>query len=169
MKLYVDGNDLLDVFRERGGDIYVEGDRAKSRLNLARWLARYAEHQGCEVELVFDENPVGEVLPPVERHGRVRVANLEPRADALHAIAGPANRAAVEERVLVVTADPRLARALAHGNARLLEPERFVTRARTAMRGGAERSGLDEPDEKFSGLSDEEVGFWRQFFRGGRG
>jgi len=165
MKLYVDGNDLLEAFREAGGDVFVEGDPHSSRLNLARWLARYAESSNCDVELVFDENAASGVLPPVERHGRVSVSNLAPGAQALHEIAGPANRAAQAGRVLVVTADPRLVQALAGGGARVLEPRRFLRRVRARMRGGRKAEGFDEPDEKFSGLSDEEVGFWTDFFQ----
>jgi len=169
VKLYVDGNDLLEAIARRGSDVVVEGDRLKSRLNLARWLARYAEHQGCEVELVFDENPVGQALPPVQRHGRVRVVNLEPGGQALHAIAGPANREAEGGRVVVVSSDPRLMQALARGRARAVGAEDFLVSARRALRGGEGAGGLEEPDEKFSGLSDEEVERWLEFFDEGRG
>ncbi len=169
MKVYVDGRGLLEAFRGRGADVIVEGDRTKSRLNLVRWLARYAESHDCEVELVFEAELGGGVLPPVEHHGRVRVVNLDPGEEALHEIAGPANRAARKERVFVVTADPRLISALERGRARAFEPERFLSRARTLMRGEEDDEEFEEPDEKFSGLSDEEVGFWLKFFRrGGR-
>lgn len=168
MIVYVDGNDLLDAFRDKGSDVFVSDDRTKSRLNLARWLARYAERQECDVELVFDATALGEVLPPVTHHGRVRVANLETGAEARHAIAGPANRAAQGGRVYVVTSDPRLAQSLSHGNARVFDAGQFLARVRTVLRGGDEE-GLDEPDEKFSGLSEEEVGFWARYFDGDEG
>ena len=163
MIVYVDGNDLLDAFRDTGSDVFVPHDRTKGRLNLARWLARYAERQECDVELVFDATAIGEVLPPVAHHGRVRVVNLEPGAESRHAIAGPANRAAQNGRVYVVTSDPRLAQSLSHGNARVFDAEHFLSRVRRVMRGG-DKEGLDEPDEKFSGLSEEEVGFWARYF-----
>ena len=165
MKLYVDGNDLLDGFRGHESEVLVAGDRMKSRLNAARWLARFAEQQDCDVVLVWDENRAGTVLPPTERHGRVRVVNLPEGAEAMHEIAGPANREAETDRVHVVTDDPRLMEALAHGGARAFDPQRFLERARTILRGGDEAEGFDEPDEKFSGLSDEEVEFWKEFFR----
>jgi len=166
MKLYVDGDDMLEAFRAAGGGVSVEGDAARSRLNLARWLARYAEHQGCDVDLVFGGGDPGEVLPPMERHGRVRVSNLGPGQQVWHEIAGLANRTAQSERVFVVTADPRLAQALGGGKARAVEPRRFLQRIRAVLRGGRRAEGFDEPDEKFSGLSDEEVGFWLDFFTG---
>ena len=162
MIVYMDGNDLLDAFRKTGSDVFVDSDGTKSRLNLARWLARYAEKQDCDVELVFDGMDAGDVLPPVTRHGRVRVTNLEPGAKARHQIAGPANRTAQSDRVHVVTLDARLAQSLSHGNARVFAPDRFLSRVRKVMRGGQDE-GLDEPDEKFSGLSEEEVGFWTQY------
>ena len=163
MKLYVDGNDLLEALAAQDSDIVVVGDRAKSRLNLARWLWRYAQHQDCDVVLVFEGEPDGRTLAPSERHGRVRVVNLEPGAAAMHEIAGPANRAARDDRVFVVTSDARLAEAMRRGRARVLEPLAFIRRARKLMR-GAETDNLDEPDAKFSGLSDEEVEHWMRLF-----
>ncbi len=163
MIVYVDGKDLVEFLAHRDDSPVVPGDPVKSRLSVAGWLARYAECQDCDIVLVFDENPVGEILPPFERHGRVRVVNLEPGAEALHEIAGPANREAVRDRVFVVTADPRLARALEHGRARVVEPGAFFRRTRTVMRrSGAE--GGEEADEKFSGLSEDQVDYWMRFF-----
>jgi predicted RNA-binding protein with PIN domain len=163
MKVYVDGNDMVAAFRAAAPEVIAEGDLPKTRLNVARWLARFAERQDCDMDLIFDETAVGEVLPPTEHHGRVRVVNLEPGKQAMHEIAGPANRAAGADRVQVVTDDPRLATALQRGGARVVAPQDFLSRARTMMRGG-DKQNFDEPDEKFSGTSDTEVESWMEFF-----
>jgi predicted RNA-binding protein with PIN domain len=164
MRVYVDGNDLVEAFAAEEADFVVADEQAASRLHVARWLARWTEHRDCDVVLVWDNNPAGEVLPPTERHGRVLVINLQAGADAMHEIAGPANRAARHERVLVATSDRWLTNALQRGAAKVLKPRDFIALARRAMRGGQE-DYLDEPDEKFSGLSQEEVEFWVRFFK----
>jgi predicted RNA-binding protein with PIN domain len=163
MKVFVDGDDLLEVFREVDPQILVPGDEEKSRTNVARWLARYAEFQDCDVELVYEEIEPGKVLPPVEQHGRVRVRNLQPDEEVLHEIAGAANRAAERERVYVVTEDPRLSDAVSGGAARVYAPRRFIGRARTVM-GTESKERYDEPDEKYTGVGEEEVDFWMEFF-----
>jgi len=163
MKVYADGNHLLDALAGEGSEIGVRGDRDKSRANLAQWLALYAQRQDCDVTLVFDQNPVGEALPPIARCGRVRVVNLEPGGECLHEIAGPANRAARDERVFVVTADWRLAKAMRGGRVRLLDPAGFLARARRMM-GRADDAPRGEPDGKFSGLPEQDVDYWMRFF-----
>ena len=164
MILYIDGNDVIETLRHMRDPIFVPGDRMKSRHYLTRWLARYAELQGCDVICIFDENPVGQPLPPTERYGRVRVVNLEPGADVFHEIAGPANRAAHGQETIVVSDDVRLMRALQRGKAHLTPAADFVERIKTQMR-GEEAEKADEPDEKFSGLSRQEVDTWLDFFK----
>jgi hypothetical protein len=83
--------------------------------------------------------------------------------DALTAIGGPANRSAAEERTFVVTGDHRLCDALARGRATALSPGQFVARARRSM-GRQDEMKPDEPDEKFAGLTGEEVEFWLRYF-----
>ncbi len=167
MKLYVDGNDLLDYFVARGDSAVVGAEGSGSRRKLRRWLARYAELQDCDVVLVWDETPADTVLPPTERFGKVRVVNLPWGEDARSEIAGPANRNANEERTFVVTDDPRLMEALRRGKATVHTPEHFVSRARRVMGKGDERLA-EEPDEKFTGLSEDEVDFWLDFFEKNR-
>lgn len=163
MKVFVDGGGVVEAFSEVDPKVIVPGDPERSRENVARWLARYAEHQDCEVELVYGDIESDEVLPPVEQHGRVRVRNLQPDEETLREIAGPANRTAEEERVYVVTEDPRLSGAVSGGDARVFSPRKFISRARRVM--GAEgKERYDEPDEKYTGLGEEEVDFWMEFF-----
>lgn len=163
MLIYVDGTDLLEHLTGQGDRLVDGRDRARSRDNLGRWLARYCEHQSCRAVLVFDDAAPGEVLSPAERRGAVKVVNLPHGRDARAEIAGPANRAGEEERTLVVTDDRRLSEDLAHGKARVTSCARFVTRVRKSIRAGDE-TVPDEPDEKFTGLTEEEVDFWlRQF------
>jgi predicted RNA-binding protein with PIN domain len=164
MKVYVDGNGLLECFRTQEGR-GASGKQAIGRRQAARWLARYCEASNCDVTLVFDGNPVTEVLPPTERLSRVTIVNVPYGRTARDEIAGPANRAAMQERVLVVTADYRLTDALARGQARTMSPAEFLSGARKRMRKG-EAALADEPDEKFTGLTDEEVGLWLDFFGG---
>jgi len=159
MMIYVDGTDLLGYLTEAGDTLVIRGHRDRSRQNLGRWLVRYCERQGCRAVLVFDGTELGEVLSPVERHGPVKVVSLPYGGDARAEIAGPANRSAEQDRTLVVTDDVRLARDLEHGKARVLTSERFVRRVRREVRAGDE-SLPGEPDEKFTGLSDEEVDLW---------
>jgi predicted RNA-binding protein with PIN domain len=164
MKLFVDGNDLIEAFRESRDALWVPGNPETTRANVARWLARYAERYECDVLCLFDEIPVEHVLPPTEHHGRVRVLNLDHGKEARHEIAGPANRAAQTEETLVVSADVRLATALQKGQAKFVSAADFVARTKTQIRGD-DKSNYDEPDEKFSGLSDREVDGWMGFFR----
>jgi predicted RNA-binding protein with PIN domain len=159
MMIYVDGTDLLGYLAERGDALVTKGSRDRSRENLTRWLARYCEGQTCRAVLVFDGADLGEVLSPVEQHGPVKVLSLPHGGDARAEIAGPANRSAEQERTLVVTDDTRLARDLEHGKARVLTSARFIGRVRREIRAG-DQSLPGEPDEKFTGLSDEEVNFW---------
>ena len=164
MRLYVDGNDLLAYFAEQEDPFLIKADPMKSREELARWLARYCEAAECDALLVFDDNQPEEVLPPTERVGRTTVVNTPYGVEARTEIAGPANRAAAEERTLVVTSDVRLMQVLERGRARVVDPGRFVARARGMMRKGDEGSS-SEPDEKFTGLTDEDVGFWLEYFK----
>jgi len=163
MKVYIDGNDLMEFFAEEEGEIVVFGDPDGSRENLARWLARYCEHADCDGVLVFDDIPPTHVLPRTQQYSRVTVVNLPYGAEAWKEIAGPANRDAVEDRTWVVTSDRRLTEAMQHGRARLADPEHFVARVRRSIRREGDVLG-DEPDAKFSGLTDDEVGFWLQYF-----
>jgi len=163
MKIYVDGNDLLEYFDEEDAPLSMGRDDEDSRGNLARWLARYCEASDCDALLVFDETGADEVLPPTEHVGRVTVINLPYGVEARTEIAGPANRNAVDERTFVVTSDYRLAQAMERGKARTMEPDQFVRRVRRLMHKDDE-GVANEPDEKFSGLTDEEVGFWLEYF-----
>lgn len=163
MKVFVDGDDFAEVLEERQPQLAVIGAPQKTRENVARWLARYAEYQDCDVELVYENQPSDEVLPPVEKHGRVRMKNLTAGEECLHEIAGSANRAAENDRVYVVTEDPRLAEAVDAGNARVYSPEKFASRAERVM-GEEQKERFAEPDEKYSGVSDEQVDFWVEFF-----
>jgi hypothetical protein len=74
-----------------------------------------------------------------------------------------ANREPPERRPLVVTEDPRAIDAVARGAARAVTPSQFVASARAGMRQRDEMVP-DEPDEKFTGLTDGEVDFWMQYF-----
>ena len=163
MIVFVDGNAILRCFERMGSEIVVAGSRERSRRNLALWFIRYAEHQDCDVVVVWDDSPMGEVRAPVEHRGRVKVVNLPYGEEARTEIAGPANRSAVKERTFVVTEDFRLREALKGGAARAFEPEQFIRKAKVVMR-GAQDAALDEPDEKFSGLSDQEVDYWMGLF-----
>ena len=163
MRVYVDGNQLLDALAGEGSEIVGRGEREESRASLAQWLSLYAQRQGCDVTLVFDRNPVGEALAPFASCGRVRVVNLEAGGECLHEIAGPANRAAEQERVFVVTADWRLAEAVRGGAVRLLDPAGFLARARRMM-GRDDDAPRGEPDGKFAGLPERDVDYWMRFF-----
>ncbi|MCK4284055.1 MAG: NYN domain-containing protein [Candidatus Brocadiae bacterium] len=164
MMFYVDGNDLLEHLRERSDPTVVEGDHTKSRHNLARWMARYCEARDCRAVLVFDGQQPGEALPPTGHFGRTTVTNLPYGEGALTEIAGPANRSAVEERTFVVTADHRTAQALARGRATVLQPQQFIKQARKFLRSD-DQSLAQEPDEKFTTLTDPEVDFWENYFK----
>ncbi len=164
MKLYVDGNDLLDYFTEQQDALFNLEDEATRRENLARWLARYCELSEAQGVLIFDDNAADAVLEPVQHVGDVTVKNLPYGADIVLETAGPANRDAIDDRVFVVTADHHLARAAERGRARVQAPEQFVARARRMMH-KEEESSAREPDEKFTGLTDGEVEFWVDYFR----
>lgn len=163
MIIFIDGPDLLERFRELDDPIAVPGERERSRQNLTNWVARYCEIRECKALLVFDDNEPGEMLSPVEHHGPVKVVQLPYGEDALDEIGGPANRAALEDRVFVVTADWRLLNAVQRGKATAQEPAVFIDRVRSAIR-KEDEAVPDEPDEKFSGLSDPEVDFWLEYF-----
>jgi len=163
MRIYVDGRGLLQALAAGGSRAAVLGQQEQSRRNVARWLARYAERQDCEVHLVFVSDPSDGVASPFERRGRVLRVNLPAGADLVHEITGPANRAAATERVTVVTSDARLLRALERAPIRVLAPADFVARVQSALRGEPGDDG--EPDEKFTGLSGEEVKYWLRFFQ----
>lgn len=163
MIIYVDGSDLLEHFAEREDRLVVEGDRDMSRDNLTRWLGRYCEVRDCQAVLVFGTEQPGDVRSPTERFARVKVTNVPYGGDVRTEIGGPANQAAKQERTLVVTADNRLADAVQRGRARVLTPAAFVARARKLMR-PSDEVVADEPDEKFTGVTDEEVDFWLGLF-----
>jgi len=143
--------------------VFVQGAPEKSRLNLRRWIARYCEARGCRAVVVFDDCGPSEVRPPVEHVGQMKVVNLPYGEDAWMMIAGEANRSALKEHTIVVSSDYRLIRALERGDARVTTPEQFVARVRRGM-GRPDRELTDEPDEKFTGLSNEEVNAWLEFF-----
>ena len=163
MIIYVDGTALLRHLAETADPLAEASDLHERRGNLTRWLARYCELQDCRAVLVFDGSPPGEVLPPTERHGGVKVVNVAPGVEARTEIAGPANRSAQDERTLVVTADHRLVCSLEGGQARALGPGEFVARVRRSLR-PAQEALADEPDEKFGSITDQEVDFWMRFF-----
>jgi predicted RNA-binding protein with PIN domain len=163
MIIFIDGPDLLEHFGELNDPIVVEGERDRSRQNLANWVARYCELRECKAVLVFDDNEAHERLSPVEHHGLVKVVNLPYGEEALDEIGGPANRAALEDRVFVITGDWRLLQAVERGKATGIDPARFVDRVRSAIR-KEDEAVPDEPDEKFSGLSEREVDFWLEYF-----
>ena len=165
MIVYVDGADLLEHLTEQGDPLVAEDDLDLTHENLTMWLGRYCEMSDCRGVLVFDDMPAGEVRTPGEHHGRVRVANLPYGEEAIGEIGGAANRSAAEEKTVVVTNDHRLRDAVAHSGATVLSPGQFVARARQSM-GRRNEMTPDEPDEKFSGLSDEEVEFWSRYFEG---
>lgn len=163
MKVYVDGNSVLDYLAAKGDPAFAGGQSEKDRQELARWLARYARVQGCEVVLVFDENPFGRTLPPFEHYGKTKVINTPPGESARAEIAGPANSDAESERTYVVTDDGKLRRGVENGGARVYSPGKFFAKARTLMRGDG-KTATEEPDEKYTGVSEEEVDFWLQIY-----
>jgi len=161
MKVFIDGSALLRYLDRKDDPIVVPGDNMKSRAMLARWLARYAEVKDCDVVIVFDDNPPGRMLPHFEHCGRTKVVNMGPDEKARQEIAGPANRSAQTEATQVVTDDAKLRKSLEGGRAEVLDPPRFMAKAR-ALFGDDEHGSADEPYAKFAGLSDEEVDFWAQ-------
>ena len=165
MILYVDGTDLLEYFAELAdGSVLAGGDAEESQANLRRWVARYCEARGCDGVVVFDDCGPTELRPLSERVGRIKVVNLPYRKEAWTEIAGQANRSAMKEQTIVVTADHRLIKALERSKAKVATPEQFVARARSGM-GRTDEEMAEEPDEKFSGLSEEEVDLWVDFFK----
>ena len=163
MIVYVDGPDLLAHLAERDDPLIAEDDLDRTHQNLALWLARYCELSDCRGVLVFDDLAASDVRTPTERRGPVRVTNLPYGEEALSEIAGPANRSAAEERTVVVTNDYRLRDAVARSGANVLSPGQFVARVRRSM-GRRDEMKPDEPDEKFAGLTGEEVEFWVRYF-----
>jgi hypothetical protein len=96
--------------------------------------------------------------------GRVTVLTLPYEREARAEIAPAANREAREgERVTVVTDDWRLAQSLASGQVRVQSCEQFVASVRRFL-GKDTKTLATEPDEKFSGVVDEEVDFWMDYF-----
>jgi len=165
--VYVHGPSLVQYLAQKEDPLVSEGDRDRTHDNVILWLGRYCEVSDCRAVVVFDDLPPDDVRTPVERRGRVRVLNLPHGGDAMREIGGPANRSSAEERTLVVTDDHRLRSALERGAATVLSPGQFVTRARQSMRPEDEMKP-DEPDEKFAGLTDEEVQFWLRYFENER-
>jgi hypothetical protein len=165
MILYVNGRDLLDCFAgQQDASVFAAGSPEQSRTNLRRWVARFCEARGWDGVLFFDDCAAGEMRPLSQRAGRIRVVNMPYGKEAWLEMAGQANRCAMKEDTLVVTADGRLMRALGRGRAKVMGPEQFVAQARRAM-GRSDKDVADEPDEKFSGLSEEEVDVWLDFFK----
>ncbi len=167
MKLFVNGRDLLDHFRgERDDAVFVPGNAEQSRTNLRRWVARLCEARGWDGTLFFDDTGAAEIRPLSERVGRVHVVNMPYAKEAWLEMAGQANRSAMEEDTLVVTEDIRLVRALERGRAKVVGSAQFVVGAREFI-GRSDEDLTEEPDEKFSGLSEEEVDVWLDYFRRG--
>ena len=162
MIIYVDGDDLVAHFATIE-DPLATGDARGDRQNATRWLARYCEMRGCRGVLVFANEDPADVRPPTERFAQVEVQNLTYGAKKQLVIGGAANKAAGLERTLVVTDDWRLVESLRAGRAKVLGAAQFVSQARTAM-GSSDDVVPDEPDEKFTGVTDDEVGFWLDMF-----
>jgi predicted RNA-binding protein with PIN domain len=164
MKVYVDGNDLVEYFRENEPDTpQAIADREAAQDNVANWLARYARARDCDVVLVFDETRADDYLPYRDQVGGVTLLRAAYGVGAVREIAGPANQQAAEQDVTVVTDDIRLKQAVAHGGASAQGCASFVAQVRRLMGKDAEQAVV-EPDEKFSGLSESEVDQWIRFF-----
>lgn len=163
MKIFIDGMSFMRGAREVAPELVDADAPEETRSNVARWCARYAEMQDCDVKLVFAANVSDEILPPVEEYGRVTVRNLTENERMSREICGPANRESSSNQVFVVTDEPRFERAVRGGEARLLTPQEFIERARRIM-GKEQKARYEEPDEKYSGVSDEEVDFWMDYF-----
>lgn len=166
MKVYVDGNSLMDYLAARGDPMAAGGGSERDRQELARWFARYAEHQECQVILVFDENLFGKTLPKFEHYTRTKVINTPPGETARGEIASPANLDSESERVYVVTDDAKLYSAVQNSEVRAYSPAKFMSKARTLMRGKDDLK-TEEPDEKYTGVSDDEVDFWLEMYKDG--
>jgi predicted RNA-binding protein with PIN domain len=164
MKIYVDGNTLLGYLDEAGDSIVVPNSRDKTRQNLARWLARFCRNREADAVLVFDGQGPNEKVPRRREVGRVIVLTPPYEVEAREEIAPPANREArTGERVVVVTDDWRLAQAFSRSKVQVQSCEDFVKRVRHFL-GKDTRSLSTEPDAKFSGVVDEEVDYWMDYF-----
>ena len=163
MKVYVHGNALIKYLARRDPPMLTERGGDVDREILVRWLTRYAEQQDCEAILVFDRIPASEVLPRIEHHGRTTIINVAPGKTARHEMAGPANRDAQNEPTYVVTDDFKLSRSVQKGGAGVWNPAEFFEKA-GALMAGEEGRALDEPDGKYTGLSDKEVDYWARLF-----
>jgi YacP-like NYN domain-containing protein len=163
MKYFVAGNDVLAHMDEVADTSCSGADRDARRHALALWLARFCDSRDCDAVLVFDGTEAGEMPPPTTRTGRVTTLVTPYGIPARSLIAGPANQAAADERVYIVSADRRTADAVARSTVRLSAPDTFLTATRRRMGRDAEAPAV-EPDEKFSGLAEDEVEFWLDFF-----
>jgi predicted RNA-binding protein with PIN domain len=164
MKIYVDGNTLLGYLDEQGDSIVAPNSRDKTRQNLARWLARYCRRREADAVVVFEGQGPNEKIPRRREVGRVTVLTPPYEVEAHDEIAAPANREARSgERVTVVTDDWKLARVFEKGAAKVQSCEQFVQRVRHFL-GKDTKSLSTEPDAKFSGVVDEEVDYWMDFF-----
>ena len=161
MIIYVDGDDLAAHFAKIE-DPLAAGDAADVRQNVTRWLGRYCEMRECRAVIVFAVDDPTEVRTPTERFAQVKVRNLTYGTKKQIELPGEANRLARQEPTQVVSDDWRVDEALRGGTAKALGTAQFVTQARTAM-GSADDVTPDEPDEKFTGVTDGEVGFWMDF------
>ena len=163
MKVYVHGNAMMKYLARRDPPMLTGRGDDVDRDILVRWLARYAERRDCDVTLVFDRIPPSQVLPRIQHHGRITIVNVAPGKGARDEIAGPANRDAQNEPTYVVTDDFKLSGSLRKGAAEVWRPHEFFEKASALMAGEEDRT-LDEPDGKYSGLSDREVDYWARFF-----
>jgi hypothetical protein len=164
MKIYIDAKALVEYFaQDDARTVVISDDRQRNHDSLRRWLGRYCERMDADAVIVFDDAAPGELPTPRQRAGHVVAINLPYGEQARNEIAGPANRDALEDRTFVVTDDYRLAQSLERGKATVLAPTVFVSRVRRSM--GADSHAAEEPDEKFTGLSNEEVNFWMDYFK----
>ncbi len=163
MKVFIDGESFVRGSRELAPDLVREGAPEATRENVAKWLARYAEIQDCDVKLVFAETRSEDVLPPTEEYGRVTVRNLLQGEKVTREICKPANQAANSDRVFVVADEPTVTEPVKSTDVRVYSPTEFIRRARKIM-GKEQTSRYEEPDEKYSGVAEEEVDFWMDYF-----
>jgi len=160
----VDGADVLAHLTETGDPLAAPDDRGAGQGNVTRWLGRYCEMRQCDAVLYFRSQEPGEVRTPTQRFGRVTVVNVPYGTEYWKDMAASANASALERPTYVVATDWRLRDAVGRGRVRALSPEQLVARVRrsTGVRDG---QVPDEPDAKFTGVADEEVGFWLEYFR----
>jgi len=163
MKYFVAGNDVLAHMDEVDDTSCDGADRDDRRHALALWLARFCDNRNCDAVLVFDGTEAGEMPPPTTRTGRVTTLVTPYGVPARTFIASPANQGAADERTYVVSTDRRTADAVARSTVRVQTPATFLSATRRRMGRDATAPAI-EPDEKFSGLADDEVGFWMDFF-----